>query len=326
MAKDPNPADAMKRELARQRFRIHGVPLVVRLAVLALAVFVLFPLLRAWLPGDEPAELGESLRLLALCVLVPGLAGAWWQQWRHDRLASRPEYEAALNHRAVEWLRSRDDFERVKLESEAPRETVYLPGWRPRWLLVTNRRILLFAASAGERRLLSEWPRRSVVFAGPPEQAPGGRQRSLWSRLMRPPNLVLCFTTGTTLRLHCASGATARRVAELLMASPAILEEDDPALAVARPQAVRRRWHEVLASLLVPGTGQWLQGRFATGAVLFAAAVLLAVYDWAPVVWALQAPKVDVSALSVVSAGFTWLLLVLLASSDAWQFSATRRG
>jgi hypothetical protein len=318
-------AEAPPRDLARQRLRIYGVPLVVRLAVLALALFVLFPLLHFWLLGSQPADLAESLRLLVLSVLVPALAGASWQQRRHDRLAARPEYEPALNHRAVEWLRAHDDFDRVKLDAEMARETVYLPGWRPRWLLVTNRRILLFVAAARERRLLSEWPRRAVVFAGPPEQAPGGRQRSLWSRLARPPNLVLAFTTGTTLKLHCASGATARRVAQLLMASPAILEDEDLVAGAMKARAPRRRWHEVLASLLVPGTGQWLQGRFATGAVLFTAAVLLAIYEWAPVLWAMHGPKMEVSALSVVSAGFTWLLLALLASSDAWQFSATRR-
>jgi hypothetical protein len=318
-------SEAPARELARQRFFIYGVPWVVRLAVLALALFVLLPLLHAWFLGSEPADLGESLRLLVLSVLLPALAAAAWQQRRHDRLASRPEYEPALNDRAVAWLRAHDDFDRVKLDSEVPRETVYLPGWRARWLLVTNRRILLFVASARERQLVSEWPRRAVVFAGPPELAPGGRQRSLWSWLVRAPNLVLAFTTGTTLRLHCASGATARRVAELLMASPAILEGEAVAPRATKAHAPRRRWHEVLASLLVPGTGQWLQGRFVTGAVLFTAAVLLAIYDWAPVLWALHGPRMEVSALSVVSAVFTWLLLVLLASSDAWQFSATRR-
>lgn len=311
---------------ARQRLRIYGLPVLVRLAVLALALFVAFPLLHAWLLGTAPAATWPSLRLLVLTVLVPALAAAFWQQWRHDRLAARPEYEAALNHRALQWLRAHDDFDRVKLDAEVPRETVYLPGWRPRWLLVTNRRVLLFAASASERRLLSEWPRRAVVFAGPPQQAPGGLQRPLWSRLVRAPNLVLCFTTGTTLRLHCASGATASRVAQLLMASPAILEDEDRALVAAmQARAPRRRWHEVLASLLFPGTGQWLQGRFATGAVLFSAAVLLAIYDWGPVLWALDGPGVEVSALRVVSAALTWLLLALLAGSDAWQFSAKRR-
>ena len=312
-------------DLSRQRLRIYGVPLAVRSVVFALALFVLFPLLHLALLGPQPLDLGSSLRLLVLCLFVPALLAALWQQWRHERLSAQARYEPALNQRAISWLRDHDDFDRVKLEGEVARETVFVPGWRPRWLLVTNRRVLLFAASARERRLLSEWPRRAVVYAGPPAHAPGGTRSSPWLALLLPaPNLALTFTTGTTLALRCASGATAQRVAELLMASPAMPEE-----TVAIPGGLMamgpRRWHEVLASLLVPGTGQWLQGRFTTGVVLFTAALLLAIFEWWPVAWALHGPKMEVSALSVSWALATWLLVALVAGSDAWHFSATRR-
>jgi hypothetical protein len=311
------------KDLARQRLRIYGLPLAVRLAIACIVVFVVFPWLRARLLGPQADDVGASLRLLLLCVLVPLVPVLWWQQRRHARLAADPQYEPALNHRAIDWLRAGDDFDRIKLEGEIPRETVFIIGGRPRWLLVTNRRILLFVASARERRLVSEWPRRSVVYAGPPEHMPGGEQ-PLWRRLLlAPANLGLAFTTGTRLRLRCASTATARRVGELLMASPAIPEDDVvPDLGAPR---VRRRWHEVLASFLVPGTGQWLQGRFATGVVLFTAATLLAVYEWVPVAWALHGPKMEVSPLSVASALATWLTIALVASSDAWAFSTARR-
>ena len=108
------------------------------------------------------------------------------------------------------------------------------------------------------------------------------------------------------------------------MSSPAMPDE-----TVAIPGGFsvtgRRRWHEVLASFLVPGTGQWLQGRFTTGVVLFTAAALLFVYEWFPVAWALHGPKMAVSGLSVASAVLTWLAIAWIASSDAWHFSATRR-
>jgi hypothetical protein len=39
----------------------------------------------------------------------------------------------------------------------------------------------------------------------------------------------------------------------------------------------------------------------------------------------MNGPKMEVSGFSVVSALITWLLLALVASSDAWHFSATRR-
>lgn len=156
---------------------------------------------------------------IVLAAIGVGLLAALWQQRRRGRLANDPGQEAALNQPAVEWLRAHDDFDRLKLEGEVPRESVYLPGWRARWLLVTNRRVLLFAASARKRRLLSEWTRRSVVFAGAPEELPGARRQPSWRRWFWPaPNLALTMSTGSTLLLHCASAVTARRASEVLRA------------------------------------------------------------------------------------------------------------
>lgn len=245
----------------------------------------------------------------------PGLS--WLRRLGLRWRSTRPEHEAALNQRAVEWLTAHDDFDRIRLPSEAPRETVYLPGWHSRWLLVTNRRVLLFVASARERRLASEWPRRAVVSAELPTRA------SAWEWFWGAPNLVLTFTTGTTLRLRCASAVTARRVAQLLMSSPAL--PDPMAGTVQIPLPAPRRWHEVLASFVVPGSGQWLQGRFATGVALFTAGLLLCAYVWGPVLWALHGPKMEVSTRSIANAFIAWLLIALVASSDAWRFSAARR-
>lgn len=257
--------------------------------------------------------------LLSALLLLAGL-GAYARQ---RRLAADPVFDEAQNQPAVDWLESHGDFDRVRLEAETPREAVYLPGLRPGFLLVTNRRILLFVTVGPERRLRSEWPRRSVIVAGAPRQMSG--QLSLWQRLLRPANLVLTFTTGTTLSLRCASTTTARRVARLLMSSPALPDEFTGAVPVAPPPAPQRRWQEVLASFLVPGSGQWLQGRFAAGTVLFTAALLLCIYGWAPVVWALHGPKMEVSSSSMLTALMAWLLVPLLASSDAWRFAASRR-
>ena len=257
----------------------------------------------------------QRLFALAAVLLVLGILAFA----RQRRLEGRPAYEEALNEPAIAWLRAAVEFERVKLEAEAPREAVYIPGRRARWLLVTNRRVLLFSGKPGERRLQSEWPRRSVVFAGGPEQVPGAR--SFW-QLLQPVNLVLTFTTGTTLRLHCASPETARRVAQLLMSSPALPDESGAGMDL--PPAAKPAWQATLASFLVPGSGQWLQGRFAIGTVLFTAALLLCIYGWAPILWALHGPKMDVSDHAVAQAFIAWLLVPLLASSEAWRFGSRR--
>jgi hypothetical protein len=302
--------------LARERVRIFGLPVALRLAVAALSLFVLFPLLHDALLGPRPDRLADSLRLLLLCVAVPLVPIAFWQQWRHERLMRERSLEATLNHRAMQWLRLHADFDRVREDGEVARETVYLPGLRPRWLLVTNRRVLLFAASARERRLLAAWPRTAVVFAG--EDLPGAGPRPLWRRLLLgSTNLALVFTDGTSLRLRCASTVTAQRVAGLLRTGIGAAQP-----VPSQAARLRRRWHEVLASLLVPGTGQWLQGRFVTGTVFFTAGLLLTLFDWGPVAWALHGPKMDVSALTVASVALTWVLLALVAAGEAWPFSA----
>jgi hypothetical protein len=240
---------ALKR-LARERRRIHGVPLAVCLSVFALAAFVVFPRLHAQVGASPADQAGATLRLLLLAVVLPTYLAFLWRQRRHEKIARQPTYEPALNYQAVEWLRLHGDFDRLKLEDELPRETVLVTGWRPRWLLVTNRRVLLFAAAGKQRRLRSEWPRRSVVFAGRPEELMPAQRPAAWLRLFRrPPNLTLSFTTGTTLHLRCASAVTAARVAQLLMSSPA-LEAGSVQLSAAPPG--RRRWHEVLASLFAP--------------------------------------------------------------------------
>ena len=240
---------------------------------------------------------------------------------RHRQLGRRPDLEEALNEPAIDWLRAPAEFERIKLEAESAREAVYLPGRRPRWLLVTNRRILLFAGEPGQRRLQSEWPRRAVIFAGAPEQSPG--HRPLWQQLLQPANLALTFTTGTTLYLRCASAATARRVARLLMSSPAL--PDDFGSSIEIPLVPKQpTWQAAVASFVVPGTGQWLQGRFAIGTALFTAALLLCIYGWAPVLWALHGPKMEVSRHAMTQALVAWLLLPMLASSEAWRFGSRR--
>lgn len=255
---------------------------------------------------------GDSAAQWTLLAVPGALAlGTVVNAWRRERRAADPRHEEALNRRADEWLRA--DFDRIKLDSELPRESMLVPGWRPRWLLVTNRRILLFAA--GQRRPASEWSRRAVLSAASPVPV------SAWEWLVGPPNLAISFTTGTTLRVRCASTVGARRVAGLLMSSPALPEE-----AAAAPRRSRKRWgwHEVLASFVVPGTGQWLQGRFAVGVVLFTVALLLCIYGWAPVLWAMHGPKMDVSRTSMLSALLAWLGIALVASSDAWRFRAFR--
>lgn len=313
--------------LVRQRLWIFGLPVVLRIAAAVAGLTLLLP----WLIGGPVATLAKDpvmlLRMAVLCVFGPVFLVALWQQWRHGRLSAAPRCESTLNHKALAWLDRHDDWERVSQPGEVPRETLYLPGWKSRWLLVTNQRVLLFAASARERRLQREWPRSSVAFAGLPQDDPGPRPAWAWLRkclLLVGPNLVIRFEDGERFAALCASSVTAGRASTLLMQGR---ERRPVATAVAgrRAAKVRRRWHEVAASFVVPGLGQWLQDRFVTGTVLFTAGVLLCLMGWGPVLWASQGPKMHVDIFDKTFALMLWLALGLVAAADAFHFSASRK-
>ena len=314
-------------QLLRQRLWIFGLPVVLRLSAALLGLLVLYPWLKGLvlvLPGNKALL---SLNLLVWSVLLPVLLVAIWQLRRHERLAASARYETTLNHKALVWLDQHDDWDSVRRNGETPRETLFLPGWKPRWLLVTNQRVLLFAASARERRLQREWPRGALTFAGRLQDEPGARPPALWRRLLlASPNLVLRFDGVERLMLRGASSVTTSRIAALLMqgrpARPRSATSSAPVRASVRPA---RRWHEVLASFVVPGLGQWLQDRFVTGTVLFTAGVLLCLVGWGPVMWASSGPKMHVDLTQKAFALALWLAFALVAAADAFHFSATRK-
>lgn len=271
-----------------------------------------------------PTGFWGTLLLHWLLVVPPLLAGLALERRRYLAASANPAREAILNRRAVAWLGRFDDFDAVSAEGELPRESVVLLGWRPRWLLVTNQRVLLFAAGARERRLVSEWPRSSVAHVAGERPPQDGRMARWWQRWFRGRvNLHVRFTDGSLLEGFAASEVAARRIVQLL----ATVRPRGSEAHAGRTSAVRRgrRWHEVVASAAVPGLGQLLQDRFTTGAVLLTAAGLLFMGGLGPVLWASSGPKMEVSLSTKLASAVWWLLLAGAAAIDAWHFSAARR-
>lgn len=301
-------------QIAVQRLWIYGLPMAIRVVAALVGLFLLFPLL----------TVATGSRSVAVAIaFLPLFAAATWQQWRHEKLMRDPRYEPVLNMQAHRWLHDHADWEAAAMPDEAPRESIVVTGWNKRWLLVTDKRVLLFAASARERRLQQEWPRGEIVYAGAPQDAPGGRPYSLLRRLMLPsPNLLLLFADGTRLTLRCGSTVSAGRAGRLLTAGRRTAAAAKPRAQRARPA---RRWREVIASFVVPGTGQWLQARYVTGTVMFTAGLVIAVFVWGPVVWAASGPKTHVSFLHKELAAVYWLFISIVAAADAFRFSWRRR-
>jgi hypothetical protein len=84
------------------------------------------------------------------------------------------------------------------------------------------------------------------------------------------------------------------------------------------PGKNRAAW-QTLASLLIPGLGQWMQRRAGTALLMFLAWAAVLILAAAPVAWTLWAPRAAVSARTV---GYTLLVyasVCLVAGIDAWR-------
>lgn len=314
--------------LAQQWLWVMAWPVLVRTIV---AFGSIFGLSTAVLMVCSQHGIGRPLNFLITLniVMLPVFLAALWQQHRLQRFSLKPGYEAMLNRQAVAWLLKHSDWDAIRQDGEAPRESLMLRstglGWRRQWLLITNQRVLLFAASMHERRLLNEWPRSAVEFAGTPEQEQPrrGMLASLTRWLMPQANLRIRMRTGEIITGICPSAVTAARAASLLMrCKPTQAEQPRQ----APMQRHGRRWHQVLASLALPGSGQWLQERFVSGTAYFTMAVLLLLGVVGPLLWAMSGPKMEVDSLSKLGSLYMWLLLAAISSLDAWQFAGARQG
>jgi hypothetical protein len=80
------------------------------------------------------------------------------------------------------------------------------------------------------------------------------------------------------------------------------------------------RWQQAAASFVVPGSGQWMQGRFLAGTVLFTVALLVCILVWGPVLWASTGPKMHVGLQVKLGAFAVWLLVSVASAIDASRF------
>lgn len=311
-----------------QWFSVVAAPYGIRIFVF---FFSLFWLLQRLVSSLSSVDLGlQETTLLTskfLSVLVPVLPIIVWLVWErylYQKASANPAREAILNRHAVAWLNKFDDWDQVKLEGETPRESITLLGWRRRWLVVSNKRILLFAAGARERRLVSDWPRSSISeVSGMPTPLEGALQR-WWRKGFRTKvNLYIKFTNGDELRGLSASSAAATRVITLL--EKTAIPSAPNSMESVGPDKRNRRWYEVLASLAIPGLGQLLQDRFVSGAVFLTAAIILFLLGVGPVIWASTGPKMDVSFNAKLGSAIWWLLLAVIAAWDTWPFSRQKK-
>jgi hypothetical protein len=164
-----------------------------------LGAVLLLMALRVLITPGMAEMLGKTLLLVVftgLGLLSLGLMvlQVWW--WR--RLARQPEQEAVLNALPVRWLLRHADWSRVALPDEHVRETWLLRHWwRPRWLVLTNQRLLVFKVQGlGRRTLEHAWPRKQVRKV----------QLLAWQDLGWMDRLKMYAAVAGTMRIHLHDG------------------------------------------------------------------------------------------------------------------------
>jgi hypothetical protein len=81
----------------------------------------------------------------------------------------------------------------------------------------------------------------------------------------------------------------------------------------------------MVLSALIPGSGQWMQGRSRTALHFFVCWAGIVVFVSLPVAWALDGPKMAVAFEWIALAIAGPLLASAIAAWDAWQLSEPYR-
>ncbi|AVP58599.1 hypothetical protein [Pulveribacter suum] len=298
----------------RLRLVVGGLwPTLLGLGLVVLAArWLLPPVLRWLLPIASHADLRTALvaaPMLALQAVMVLLV-----RQANQRLQTQPALEPLAAQRAQRLLARPDAFWPLCHRGEQPRETLMLGR---RWLVLTNQRLLVFKTNGRDVRLLAAHPRGALrtAQATPLRSAPRLSARLLGWLLPGHLHLAVALADGSTLGGTASNAHAARRVAALLRHAPA----PQPAAPIAPPARgeLRRAPLYILASLLLPGTGQWLQRRAGSALVLFAAWLVLAL-PFAYAAWAAWWPSRDVAPAVLWQSALLLLGIHLLAALDAW--------
>ena len=279
------------------------------------------------------AKTYPALLLLGTVVLVALMLYLFARAVR--RTWADPASEGFMNFQAMNFLATDLSFWRLLHADERPRETLMMmasPGnWR--WLVLTDQRLLVFASNLKDRTLLMDYPRRNIVGL----RLLASQEMSRWQRVQRFMNSDAAvwrfeFKDGTTLQGTTTATVTTQRMATLLQTSafdvPTISQMAQTLREQARPGAavpgIQIAIRQTLASLLVPGLGQWMQGRSSTALRFFLGWLVMLVFSAIPVIWVLWAPRAAVSLGTTIYIATFYGLICLLAAWDAWRMRTRR--
>ncbi|HSV68748.1 MAG TPA: hypothetical protein VLI72_01445 [Methylibium sp.] len=302
--------------------------------------------LKAWLAARAAAWLtGPLFALIAVATIVPRLplldvvklallfvlmlstaATPWLLRATTRRLARQPEFEPLFNHHAVTLLTHSKVLGPILGPDEPPLETALLLHGLGRWLVLTPKRLLVFEVNALDQTLAVDVPLRQVAAASTERGAVGGKgSRALsWLTLFAFEGwLEIRLRDGSLISGTTVVPSTAQRIAAHLRAAGAL------PIAPSIDEPVEERDGDAartaLASALVPGLGQWRQGRFGSALMMFLPWALLMLLAEIPLLWALLGPRRGVHPDDALYVASLHLLMASLAALDAWRMAPRRR-
>lgn len=292
------------------------------LAIGALAAIPHFSGYIAGVAGLTPRQTGALGLVLVqlICILIALLLRRIIQHSQQD-----PTTEAIFNNKAVQLLQTDLTFWKLCQPGELPQETLMLN--KSNWLVLTNHRLLVFVSNLRDRTLISEYSRRDISRLHFLELGKTTWRQKLL-RFFSPVGALvrLEFKGGTSLEGNVISVHTARRVAtQLQVAAQTVLTIDDMhqmQLEQAMPRLAAKRIKDsnrhAIASLAIPGLGQWMQRRTST-AFYFFLAWLSALSTAIPVAWTLWTRLSSISTPLILFAASAYIFICVLASLDAWN-------
>ncbi|MFZ2161151.1 MAG: hypothetical protein WAW02_02930 [Sideroxyarcus sp.] len=242
--------------------------------------------------------------------------------------ANDAETEAIFNYQPIRFLEKENTFWKVRLPDELPREALMLVSTWGGWnlLVLTTQRLLLFVANLRDRKLSREYALGEISAIRLLESNEmGWLQR--WKCFLNPMGgiLQIDFRDGTSLSGYVITAQTARRMAERLHSdvqaefsvSPA--KQEHPAdMGASGKTGNEKTIRQVIASVLIPGLGQWMQRRSGT-ALIFFIIWLLQLTMIVPMLLALWKVTTEVSIQTIVMVAATYVLVCAIAAFDTWR-------
>ncbi|GAB4059687.1 hypothetical protein [Uliginosibacterium sediminicola] len=317
----PMPDKRAIRKLALSVFWPILVPLII------LATLEIPPVTNAFNTAINEQLEQENLLPLAIfpAMLVLGLLLAVKQYTLVRRAIKDPAYEALFNYAALNWLNASMRWRNDMLIDEVPQEIAVVVRPRRGFLMLTNQRVLFYRQGVRAGSFDAGWPRTEITTAGieDPEQLRGWRkrlQRYLGTQ-------VVLYEEGSAIStLRLSHVVVARRMVERLNteknnpqpSAPSIAEIPHTSPHSSSPREYGPPAQQVIASLLIPGLGLWMQRRNGSALIYFFAAMVMIAFVIGPIVWALTTRHTDVSATRIQHAALSWLSIAVFCAGDTW--------